>query len=917
MRAQTYAKTPNERAAEEARKRYAGALHGSPTSESSGSAKSPGEGRARPRRRVLETLRQGSDPVIKEEEEDREGFPVPDSGGAGGSRSPASAATPASPVEQEDAPSVSSEHARLAEHWQGQRRSPGAAGGDEGANRSEGDESGAAQDEGEGQEEEDDDDDDDEGGRDEQEASKGDGDGDEDEEASEMDMAAELATEAEAGGGEQAEDDAESDLESVGQTLNRMMMEEKRAAQDAEGQRQDGTGRGEGSRRERGGGPAAQLPGEEDAERLRNQHPHLYREMFRAKVAHEDRVGADSERWEPSAFLKQELGAGAAQGRKRRSRRSVGRPAHATHASAHRNTLRELATRNRKRAEEEAERLARAVARERRRRAKHGLRTVVSTPVLPGVRVESDGAVVLDEARIKRSGSSALLARRLVELDGAPTVRIAAGATGASTEPASDGSGGAAPRSASGEVPAGSGLAAAAAARRARADRMVQQLDALSPKRRRVRVPGESRVGGGASPGASARASPATLKSGPPSPAARRAKLQELREKVQRQWGEHAVAHAEREAKATLRSRATGRGKMPDLLIEEWRFHCDILRAHSELREDAPQRMRLAVDTVSGLRRLDDFVSPDVVAEARRERRAREEAARKARLQRIRAERGTSDRPARSPEQLKHVTSIGSASKKDIVRAKATFMELDADNSGTVELHELLASPFIRSNPQLLDQIRRCARGGLPLSPQWGPYARTALVSRTCPTHTTLPACSSFQTVDKDQSGSLELGEFLAILFPKATSVELDEMEMLLTTVESQRRLARESEEVLISPRTRDELYALFKVRGSPPSAPLPPPPQRAGHRLMQPPHGARPAVQAWDADDSGTLELSELKEAAEGIVSEDFIEELMRKFDDDGNQVLDVEEFINLMGDAFRSDVDREREESRQLEAR
>ncbi|KAG2784071.1 hypothetical protein PC129_g13525 [Phytophthora cactorum] len=198
----------------------------------------------------------------------------------------------------------------------------------------------------------------------------------------------------------------------------------------------------------------------------------------------------------------------------------------------------------------------------------------------------------------------------------------------------------------------------------------------------------------------------------------------------------------------------------------------------------------------------------------------------------------------RSDAALMRQERFGPYSRDDIVNIYRTFRKLDQDGSGAITIREILGGSGLFSGTHMQDNIG-----------------------------------SIFSSIDKDQSGLIDLAELCTVVFGDAPPEVLEEILRLcrlLETVEKNRRVRKKT----LTAEQVQELQQLFKL---------------------------------YDKDDNGDIDASELFEALQyndrfyesdrrgstQLTKED-VARIISTFDVNANATLDLEEFIEL----FREDA-------------
>lgn len=135
--------------------------------------------------------------------------------------------------------------------------------------------------------------------------------------------------------------------------------------------------------------------------------------------------------------------------------------------------------------------------------------------------------------------------------------------------------------------------------------------------------------------------------------------------------------------------------------------------------------------------------------------------------------------------------------------------------------------------------------------------------------HLSTTASSVFNTVDHNRDGAITLWELLAVAFPAANKRNLKDMEEFLQ-IASDPKPVKNVRERKLSDQEIKEISEMFKV---------------------------------FDLDGNGQISLKEIVQTMGGessVLGENDLAMLAEKFDKDGDQMLDLEEFKQLMKDQY-----------------
>jgi len=137
--------------------------------------------------------------------------------------------------------------------------------------------------------------------------------------------------------------------------------------------------------------------------------------------------------------------------------------------------------------------------------------------------------------------------------------------------------------------------------------------------------------------------------------------------------------------------------------------------------------------------------------------------------------------------------------------------------------------------------------------------------------HLSTTAGSVFNTVDRNRDGNINLKELLTVAFPAANRGNLKDMEEFLQDA-SDPKPVKNVRERKLSDQEIKEITEMFKV---------------------------------FDLDGNGQISLKEIVQTTGGessVLGENDLSMLAEKFDKDGDQMLDLEEFKELMKDQYLS---------------
>ncbi|KAG7395282.1 hypothetical protein PHYBOEH_003989 [Phytophthora boehmeriae] len=198
----------------------------------------------------------------------------------------------------------------------------------------------------------------------------------------------------------------------------------------------------------------------------------------------------------------------------------------------------------------------------------------------------------------------------------------------------------------------------------------------------------------------------------------------------------------------------------------------------------------------------------------------------------------------RSDAALMRQERFGPYARDDVVNIFRTFRKLDQDGSGAIALSELIGGTGLFSGTHMQDNVG-----------------------------------SIFSSIDKDQSGLIDLEELCTVIFGDAPPDVLEEIKRLCRLLEAVER-TRSVEKKTLSDEQVKELQALFKL---------------------------------YDKDNNGDIDASELFEAlryndrfydgdrrGSTQLSMADVNRIISAFDVDANATLDMDEFIEL----FREEV-------------
>lgn len=137
--------------------------------------------------------------------------------------------------------------------------------------------------------------------------------------------------------------------------------------------------------------------------------------------------------------------------------------------------------------------------------------------------------------------------------------------------------------------------------------------------------------------------------------------------------------------------------------------------------------------------------------------------------------------------------------------------------------------------------------------------------------HLSVTAGSVFNTVDSNRDGNITLKELLSVAFPAANRRNLKDMADFLQDA-SEAKPVKKVRERKLSAQEIKEITEMFKV---------------------------------FDLDGNSQISLKEIVQTTGGessVLGEDDLSMLAEKFDKDGDQMLDLEEFKELMKDQYLS---------------
>ncbi|RLN54080.1 hypothetical protein BBJ29_007870 [Phytophthora kernoviae] len=187
---------------------------------------------------------------------------------------------------------------------------------------------------------------------------------------------------------------------------------------------------------------------------------------------------------------------------------------------------------------------------------------------------------------------------------------------------------------------------------------------------------------------------------------------------------------------------------------------------------------------------------------------------------------------------------FGPYARDDVVNIFRTFRKLDQDGSGSIALAELIGGTGLFSGTHMQDNVS-----------------------------------SIFSSIDKDQSGLIDLDELCTVIFGDAPPEVLEEIKRLCRLLEAVEK-TRSVQKKPLSGEQVKELQALFKL---------------------------------YDKDDNGDIDASELFEAlryndrfydsdrrGSSQLSMADVMRIISTFDVDANATLNMDEFIEL----FREEV-------------
>ena len=197
----------------------------------------------------------------------------------------------------------------------------------------------------------------------------------------------------------------------------------------------------------------------------------------------------------------------------------------------------------------------------------------------------------------------------------------------------------------------------------------------------------------------------------------------------------------------------------------------------------------------------------------------------------------------------KHLKRFGPYTVNDISAVRALFNSYDEDGSGEIDASEFISAANMQ-NSHLFEN-----------------------------------AGSMFASIDKDGSGTVNFVEMCEVLFPNLEKHVYDEMLEYVTSDEKKNRKHRE---VQLKDHQIEEIKQIFRL---------------------------------YDVDASGGITVEELYLAlasSHGSGVEEFesyfsiqeLRDLVLQYDDDGNETLEIEEFVALFHDNFYGDVNEEEED-------